>query len=163
MVSNMSDPCGVMAIRPGIDMPWKLLTYFRNRFLPESEISEAVAGGNMPPPTVATTLPPSTFTDTVYVPGPICDVTAAVHSPRYGAACAGVTVEAVICARTAGVRPGDTAAITTTVSESRPVSARRNGNMGISFSVMLVGASATVPGMRLPEFRKLTYSRSESP
>ena len=61
----MFDPCGVIAMRPGIDIPGSSLTYFRNRFWPTSEMSETTAGGPMPPLTVATTLPLSILTDTM--------------------------------------------------------------------------------------------------
>ena len=105
-------------------MPWKSLAYFRNRFLPESEISDAVAAGNMPLATVAITLPPSAFTDTVNVAGPIGDVTAALQSPIYGAACAGETAAVVACGATsADTLPPDDAA-KRTISASRAVGVR---------------------------------------
>src|SRR5690349_13582525 len=93
----MSDPSGVIAMSPGIDMPWKLLVYLTNRFLPDTYISEAGTGSPIPLPTVATTFPASIFTDTLNVAGPIADVTGAVHSPMNGAACAGVTVGGIDC------------------------------------------------------------------
>ena len=132
MVRSMFGPCGVIATRPGIDIPCTSLTYFRNRFFPTSEMSDTVAGGPMPPLTVEATFPPSTLTDTAKVIGPICDVIGAVQSPMNGAACAGETVDPAVCnASSTGALSKGQSWPPTMVNDSRKVSGSRRCVMGL--------------------------------
>ena len=92
-----------------LTFPCASLMYFRNRFLPTSEMSDTVAGGNNAAADGShATFPPSTLTDTAKVIGSIpCDVMGAVQSPMNGAACAGETVDLPTLQRQQGRRAGN--------------------------------------------------------